>query len=86
MGIFKYITNRTLLNRKGEEKGKIRVVVKNGSNTAETDYTCPECGHSEHLNLTWKKPFNVKCTKCGFLVKIARLKDEMKKEKKKHKE
>ena len=82
MGQFKYITNRTLKNNTGQEKGKIRVLVRADSDTAEVDYVCPECSFGEHVEQEWKRPFSVKCSKCGFIIKIAKLKDEMKKDKK----
>lgn len=85
MGKFRYVTNRTVLSKAGEEKGKIKVLVKDGSDVAETDYVCPECGFSEHIEPEWKKPFSVKCSKCGFLIKIRKLKNEIKKDKKKRK-
>lgn len=80
---FKYITNRTLKNEAGEEKGKIRVLVKTDSDTAEVDYVCPECLLSEHVEQEWKRPFSVKCSKCGLTIKIPKLKDEIKRDKKK---
>lgn len=76
MGQYKYVTNRILANKKGEEKGKIRVLVKINSDIAEVDYVCPECGFSEHTEKEWKRPFSVKCSKCGFLMRIPRLKDK----------
>lgn len=79
---YRYITNRALKNNSGEEKGRIRVMVKTGSETAEAEYTCPECGFSEHIEKPWARPFSVKCSKCGFLMRLAKMKDEMKKEKK----
>jgi ribosomal protein L37AE/L43A len=86
MGIYSYITNRTITNEAGEAAGKIRVLVKNGSADAETDYVCPECKKSEHTVLPWKKPFSVKCSGCGHTIKVLSIKSEMKKEKKKAKE
>jgi len=80
MGMFKYLTNRTLRNKAGEEKGKIRIVVKADSDTAEVDYVCPECVHSEHTEKPWERPFSVKCSKCGFVMKLPKMKSEMKKE------
>lgn len=76
MGEYKYVTNRILENKKGEEKGKIRVLVKADSNTAEVSYVCPECGFSEETKKEWKRPFSVKCSKCGFLMRLPRLKDK----------
>ncbi len=83
MGNYKYITNRVLLSKAGEEKGSIAVLVPNDSDTAKVRYRCPECGHSEMTEQEWKRPFSVKCSGCGFLMRLARLKDELKKEKKK---
>lgn len=81
MGNFRYITNRTLLNRAGQEKGSIAVMVPNGTDMAKVRYRCPECGHSEQGEQEWKRPFSVKCSACGLLMRLARLKDEVKKEK-----
>ena len=85
MGKFRYVTNRVVVNKAGEEKGRIKVIVKEGSDVAETDYVCPECGFSGNAKPEWKRPFSVKCSKCGFLIKLRRLKDEIKREKKKSK-
>jgi ribosomal protein L37AE/L43A len=82
MGQFRYVTNRTLKNKSGEVKGRIKVLVREGSDTAEVDYACPECGFSEHKEQEWQRPFIVKCSRCGASIKIPRLKDEIKKEKK----
>lgn len=82
MGNYRYITNRVLLNKAGEEKGNIAVLVPNDSSTAKVRYTCPECGQKEQTEQEWKRPFNVKCSGCGFLMRLPKLKDEVKKEKK----
>jgi RNase P subunit RPR2 len=84
MGNYSYITNRTLRNGRGEEKGRIAVRVKTGSATAEYNYTCPECGDSRNGTQEFRRPIMVKCQKCGFLMKLPKLKDELKKEKKKN--
>ena len=83
MGNYRYITNRTLLNKAGAENGNIAVLVPNDTNTARVRYRCPECGHSEQGETEWKRPFSVKCSGCGFLIRLSRLKDEIKKEKRK---
>lgn len=85
MGNFRYITNRTIFNGEGKEAGRIAVMVRNDSDDAEVKYTCPECEFSEHTKRPWNRPFSIKCSKCGFLIRLPRLKDEMKKEKKKEK-
>ena len=75
MGMFKYCTNRTLPDKNGEpDKGKLKIAVRTGSDTAEVDYTCPECGHSDHVEQPWKRPFSVKCSECGALMRAPRLK------------
>ncbi len=83
MGNFRYITNRTLLDSNGTDKGNIAVMVRNGSEDADVRYRCPECGFSEQTRKAWKRPFSVKCSKCGFLMRLSRLKDDIKREKKK---
>jgi peptide subunit release factor 1 (eRF1) len=83
MGNYKYITNRTLLNKAGEEKGNIAVLVPNESDMARVKYRCPECSHSEQSEKEWKRPFSVKCNECGFLMRLPKLKDEAKREKQK---
>lgn len=84
MGNYSYITNRTLRNGRGEEKGRIAVRVRTGSATAEYNYTCPECGDSRNGTQEFRRPIMVKCQKCGLLMKLPKLKDELKKEKKKN--
>ncbi len=79
---YRFVTNRVLKNSKGEEKGRLKVMVKTGSDTAGTDYTCPECGHSEHVEITFVRPFKVRCSECGLLMKVSKLKDDIKREKK----
>jgi DNA-directed RNA polymerase subunit RPC12/RpoP len=82
---YKFVSNRTLKNSKEEEKGRMRVLVRIDSDTAETDYECPECGFKERVGVEWKRPFSVKCSRCSFLMRLPKLKDEMKKEKKRRK-
>jgi len=81
MGQFRFVSNRSVKNKKGEEAGKMKVLVRTDSNTAETDYKCPECLHEEHVNVEFLRPFSVTCSKCGFKINVPKLKDEMKKEK-----
>lgn len=83
MGNYSYVTNRVLKNSSGEENGKLKAFVRKGSETVEGDYECPECGNKGKIKQAWKRPFNVKCSKCGFLIKVSKIKDEMKREKKK---
>jgi len=74
MGQFRYVTNRTVANKAGKETGKIRCMVRNGSETAEGDYTCPECVHQGKVNQAFKRPLSVRCNKCNFLIKLPKLK------------
>jgi len=85
MGQYRYVTNRTVENNAGKPEGRIKVLVPQDSENADVDYICPECGNSDKLQQVWKRPFNVKCSKCGFLIKLPRLKDEIKKDKKRAK-
>ena len=85
MGQFRFVCNRSLKNKKGEEAGRMKILVKTGSEIAETDYKCPECLHEEHATPKWERPFEVTCSKCQFKIKLPKLKEEMKKEKDKEK-
>ena len=82
---FKFVSNRIIKNKNEEETGRMRVIVRTGSETAEVDYECPECSFKEHIETEWKRPFSVRCNKCGFLLRLPKLKDEIKREKKKAK-
>ncbi|MEM7827699.1 MAG: hypothetical protein QW561_00010 [Candidatus Aenigmatarchaeota archaeon] len=73
MGKYRYITNRTF------DGGWIKVLVPADSNTAEVEYKCPNCGHTEATKKEWKRPFSVKCTGCGYLIKVPSLRAEIKK-------
>lgn len=83
MGNFSYVTNRVLQDKAGQKKGRIAIRVKTGTATAEYNYTCPECSDSRNGTQEFHRPIMVKCQKCGFLMKLSKLKDELKKEKKK---
>ena len=85
MGNYRYITNRTLRNKNGEEKGRLKAFVRNESDRVEGEYQCPECGGNGKVDQVWKRPLNVKCSRCGFLIKIPKMKDEIKREKKRAK-
>ncbi|MCD6402919.1 MAG: hypothetical protein J7K98_01160 [Candidatus Aenigmarchaeota archaeon] len=76
----RYITTRDLKNSKGEVTGKIRVLVLKDSDEAMVSYTCPECGYTEKTTKKWKRPFSVRCSNCGYLIRVPRLKNEIKKE------
>jgi len=78
MALYSYVTNRTIPNKKGEETGKVRAFVKTGSDTAEVDYTCAECGKAEHITQPFKRPFSLKCRACGVVMKLPKLKGKKK--------
>lgn len=74
-----YITTRNLQNSSGQIKGKIRVIKLLEEAEANVDYTCPECLYTEKRKEVWKKPFSIRCSKCGFLIKVPSLRAEIKK-------
>jgi len=76
-----YHTMRSVANKKGEYSGKVRVLVLKGSNTAMVEYRCPECGHEGYLEKPWKRPFAFACERCSFLIRVPRLRSEVKKKK-----
>jgi predicted RNA-binding Zn-ribbon protein involved in translation (DUF1610 family) len=90
MGI-EYITTRELENSSGEIKGKVRILKLAEEAEAVVEYTCPECGFVEKRKEEWKEPFiegtgaNQKfifnCKKCGYKIKLMKLKKEVKKKK-----
>jgi DNA-directed RNA polymerase subunit RPC12/RpoP len=86
MGNYSYITNRTLQNGRGEEKGRVAMRVRTGSTTAEYKYVCPECGDQRDGTQEFRRPIMIRCQKCGHTMKLPKLKDELKKEKKKLRE
>ncbi len=82
---FRFVSNRSVKNKAGQDTGKMKVLVKINSETAEVDYKCPECLHEEHIAPKWERPFAITCSKCKFEIKLPKLKEEMKKEKDKEK-
>ena len=90
MGL-EYITNRELENSAGELKGRIRILKTTEEAKADVELTCPECGSSEKRKEGWAEPFvtgigkekkfNLQCSKCGFKIKLLKLKKDVKKKK-----
>ncbi len=84
-----YITTRGLENSSGKANGKIRILKLKEESEANVDLTCPECNNSEKRKEGWGEPFvtgtganqkfNLTCNKCGFKIKLLRLKKEAKK-------
>lgn len=75
-----YHTWRDAKNSKKQPTGKIRVLVPPAGSMAMVEYTCPECKHSAYKEEAWKRPFSVKCEKCGFRIGVPKMKREAKKE------
>ena len=79
-----FITTRGLENKNGGMKGKIRILKVKEEAEANVELTCPECGNDEKRREVWTEPFvtgtginrkfNLQCGKCGFKIKMLRLK------------
>ncbi|MEM5829596.1 MAG: hypothetical protein QW040_02760 [Candidatus Aenigmatarchaeota archaeon] len=74
-----YITTRDLQNSAGQTKGKVRVIVLKGESIANIELICPECGQAQKKKQEFKIPLDLRCEKCGFRVKLQRLRKEIKK-------
>lgn len=73
-----------------ENNGRIRALVIKGETEANIEYTCPQCKHSGYKRQVWaaaskgsKFRFTTKCDKCGFEIKVPKLKGGPKGKKKK---
>ena len=74
-----YHTNRTIRNKEKQPTGSIRVLAtKDGK--ARVEYKCPECFHSDYAEQEWKRPFSVRCEKCGLKITVPKLREQAKKE------
>ena len=62
--------------------GEIRILVLDDS-VARCEYQCPKCQNIGYEEAEWKRPFSVKCSKCGAKVAVPKLRDAMKREMKK---
>lgn len=78
-----YHTQRTVKNKKGEAAGKIRILVPKADGIARAEYVCPECGSYGYQETEWKRPFSVRCGKCGAKISVPKMKGEAKREFKK---
>ncbi len=77
--VYKYHTWRDI--EEDEKKiGELRVLVLDDG-IARAEYQCPKCKHEAMIEQLWKRPFNVKCEKCGQLIRVPKLKDQVKKRK-----
>ncbi len=84
-GKYRFVCNRKVENKEKELTGSVKAYVPKEENMVYIEYVCAECGFSEKMKQEWKRPFNVKCSKCGFLMRIPKLKDQVKREKKRAK-
>ena len=84
-GKYKFVCNRQVENKARELTGRVKAYVPADEDTLYGEYTCAECGHNDKINQVWKRHLNVKCSKCGFTMKIPKLKDQVKREKKRDK-
>lgn len=75
-----YHTWRDAKNAKGQRAGAIRVLVPKSDGLARCEYICPECQHYGYVKQEWKRPFSVRCKKCGFKISVPRMRDEAKRE------
>lgn len=64
-----------------ENNGRIRALVLKGENTMHIEYVCPKCNHYDYVQQEWKQvskaakiKFEIKCSKCGFAIKVEKLK------------
>lgn len=81
-----YVTAREL---EGKTSGKVKILKLRESTEADVEFTCPDCGWSEKKKQPWSAPFvqgegktrtfHLQCSKCGFKVKLTKLKKESKK-------
>ena len=76
-----YHTQRNAKNSKNQPTGKIRVLAT-PDNIARVEYTCPECGHEAYTEAEWKRPFSIKCEKCGYKLSVPKMREEFKREQK----
>jgi len=73
-------TQRGVMNKKGELSGRVRVLVLKEDRIARVEYVCPECGNYGYIEKEWKRPFSFNCQKCGVLIRVPKLRAQIKKE------
>ncbi len=78
-----YHTWRDLANRKGEIRGKLRIIVLKADGMARVEYICPYCEEYGYLEAAWARPFKFKCQSCGKTIHVPKMKDQVKREMKK---
>jgi DNA-directed RNA polymerase subunit RPC12/RpoP len=75
-----YHTSRSIRNKKNQMAGKIRVLAAKSDSIARVEYKCPECLYEGYVEQEWKRPFAIKCQKCGAKITVPKMKDQAKKE------
>lgn len=83
-----FITTRDV---EGKVEGRVRIIKLKEEPKASVEYSCPQCGFSEKRKELWTEPlvtgsgmnkkFLIRCSKCGFEIKLLKLKKEIKKKK-----
>lgn len=69
-----YFTNRSLENKAGEIKGRVLMFRIKGEREFHVDLKCAECGEVQtFLEVFEKRPYRVKCQKCGNSFVIEKL-------------
>jgi predicted nucleic-acid-binding Zn-ribbon protein len=68
-----------------ENNGKIRALVIKGDSLVHIELVCPKCGNYEYNTQEWVKVskgakyrFETKCSKCGNIIKVEKLKSAKK--------
>ena len=68
-----------------ENNGKIRALVIKGESVVHVELICPKCGAYDYITQEWKQVskgtknrFEAKCPKCGFIIKVEKLKSAKK--------
>ncbi len=69
-----------------ENGGRIRALLIKGETKMHVEYICPQCKHEGYKTQEWKVVskaaayrFSTKCDKCGFDIKVPKLKGGKKK-------
>jgi hypothetical protein len=68
-----------------ENNGKVRALVIKGESIVHIEFICSKCGNYEYKTQEWGKfskgakyRFEAKCSKCGNIIKVKKLKSAKK--------
>lgn len=75
--MIEYVTNRSLEGPSG--KGRIKIIKLKEESLASVEYVCPMCGFEEKKKKEWKRPFSIRCDNCNHLIRVPKLRTEIKK-------